>query len=79
MDSPSEEIRWHVANAFGDSRHKSALKLLLKMQDDYYHAVRLQVAQRLKNVKTREAQTALEKLAKDGVKEVREAAKNSLN
>jgi hypothetical protein len=79
MDSQSEDVRWKVANAFGDSRHKSAIKLLLKMQDDYFWMVRVRVAQRLKTVKTRESQAALQKLLKDGVKEVREAAKNSLN
>jgi hypothetical protein len=79
MDSPSEDIRWHVANAFGDSRHKSALKLLLKMQDDYFWMVRVCVAIGLKTVKTKEAQAVLQKLAKDGVKEVRDAANHSLN
>lgn len=79
MNSQSEAVRWKVANALGDSPHKSAVKLLLKMQDDYFWMVRVSVAQRLKTVKTRESQAALQKLLKDGVKEVREAAKQSLN
>lgn len=79
MDSRSADTRWHVANALADSPHKSALTLLLKMQDDYFWMVRQSVAQRLKSVKTPEAQAALQKLLKDGVKEVREAAKASSN
>lgn len=79
MDSPSEDTRLNVAFALAESSHKSALDLLLKMQNDHFHSVRLKVAQRLRDVKTKEAQDALRKLAKDGVKEVREAAKSSLN
>ncbi len=79
MNSQSEDIRWRVANALGDSSHRWARKLLLKMQDDYFWMVRVSVARCLKDVKTKEAQAALQKLLKDGVKEVREAAKQSLN
>ena len=79
MNSPSEETRLNVAFALADSPHKSALKLLLKMQDDYLHSVRLKVAQRLKFVKTPEAQAALQKLLKDGVEAVRKQAQASLN
>ena len=78
MDSTQEDTRLNVAIALAHSPHKSAVKLLLKMQDDYFHEVRLQVAKRLKTVKTKEAQAALKKLLKDGVTEVREAAKDSL-
>ncbi|HEX5835738.1 MAG TPA: HEAT repeat domain-containing protein [Pyrinomonadaceae bacterium] len=79
MNSRSEETRSNVAYALAHSPHKSAVTLLLKMQDDQYWAVRFKVAQRLKDVKTKEAQAALQKLLKDRVEHVRNAAKESLN
>jgi HEAT repeat protein len=79
MNSQSEDIRYHVATAFEDSPHRSALTLLLKMQNDHYWFVRVRVADGLRKLKTKEAQAALQKLLKDGVKEVREEAQRSLN
>ena len=79
MNSPSEETRSNVAYALADSPHKSAVTLLLKMQDDHYWAVRFKVAQRLKDVKTKEARATLQKLLQGGVEHVRNAAKESLN
>ena len=78
MKSSSDDTRLHVATAFGDSPHKSAIKLLLKMQDDSYWFVRLRVAQGLKTVKTKESLDTLQKLLKDENEDVRNAAKDSL-
>jgi hypothetical protein len=78
MDSSCEDTRLDVATAFGDSPHKSAIKLLLKMQDDSYWFVRLRVAQGLKNHNSKEARAALNKLLKDENEHVRTAAKESL-
>ena len=41
MNSPSEDTRLNVASAFENSPHRSALGLLLKMQNDSYWFVRL--------------------------------------
>lgn len=78
MKSPTEDTREKVATAFGDSPHKSAIKLLLKMKDDGYYFVRLRVAQGLKNVKTKEARAVLQKLLNDENEHVRNAAQESL-
>jgi hypothetical protein len=79
MKSSSQDTRLSVATALGGSPHKSAVKLLLQMQDDSYWFVRLRVAQGLKNVKTRDARDTLQKLLKDENEEVRKAAKETLN
>lgn len=78
MDSSCDSTRLDVATAFGDSPHKAAIKLLLKMQDDSYWFVRLRVAQGLKDVNSKEALAALNKLLKDENEDVRKAAKESL-
>jgi hypothetical protein len=78
MDSSCEDTRLDVATAFGDSPHKAAIKLLLKMQDDSYWFVRLRVAQGLKNVKSKEARATLNNLLKDENEDVRKAAKETL-
>ena len=77
--STSDDVRLLVATALGNSPHRSALKLLMKMQNDSYYFVRLRVAQGLKEVKTKEALATLQKLLKDESKDVREAAQASLN
>jgi hypothetical protein len=77
MKSQTEDTRENVATAFCVSPHKSAIKLLLKMQDDSYWRVRLRVAQGLK-VKTKESRAVLEKLLKDENEDVRNAAKEGL-
>ena len=75
MDSSCDDTRLEVASAFGDSPHKAAIKLLLKMQDDSYWFVRLRVAQGLKNQNSKEALAARDKLLKDENEDVRKAAK----
>lgn len=77
--STSDDVRLLVATALDNSPHRSALKLLMKMQNDSYYFVRLRVAQGLKDVKTKEALATLQKLLKDESKDVREAAQASLN
>jgi len=79
INNPTEATRLNVATAFRDSRHKSATKLLLEMQDDPYWFVRLRVAQGLKTVKTKESLDTLQKLLKDKNKDVREAAAIALD
>lgn len=79
MKSSNQDTRFYVAIAFGDSRHRSARKLLMKMQDDSYHFVRLRVALGLKSIKTPEALAILRKLLRDEDEYVRKAAKDSLN
>lgn len=78
MNSRIDDTRLAVATAFGHSPHRSAIKLLLKMQDDKYWFVRLRVAQGLDKVKTKESLAALQKLLKDEDEHVRDAAKESL-
>jgi len=78
MNSTCERVRLDVATAFGDSPHKSAIKLLLKMQDDKYWFVRLRVAQGLKKIKSKESLAALRMLLKDDNEDVRKAAQESL-
>lgn len=78
MNSPNEDTRLDVATAFGDSPHRSAMKLLLRMQDDSYWFVRLRVAQGMASVKTKESREVLIKLLKDENEDVRKAAKESL-
>jgi len=78
MNSRIDDTRLEVATAFGDSPHNSAIKLLLKMQDDKYWFVRLRVAQGLDKVKTKESLATLQKLLKDEDEHVRDAAKESL-
>jgi hypothetical protein len=78
MNSRIDDTRLAVATAFGDSPHNSAIKLLLKMQDDKYWFVRLRVAQGLDKVKTKESLATLQKLLKDEDEHVRGAAKESL-
>ena len=78
MKSPNESTRERVATAFADSPHPSAIKLLLKMQDDGYWFVRLRVAQGLEKVKTKESQAVLRKFLKDENEDVRKAANESL-
>jgi hypothetical protein len=46
----------------------SAINLLLKMQDDHYHMVRVRVAEGLRKVKTKEAQAALRRLLRTELK-----------
>ena len=79
MNSSWKDTRLNIASVFRDSPHKSAIKLMLEMQNDEYWFVRLRVAQGLKNIKTNEALAALQKLLKDEVEDVRNAAKESLN
>lgn len=79
MISSSDFTRLDLATAFGNSPHRSAIKLLLKMQDDKYSTVRLSVALALAKVKTKESHAALRKLLKDEVEDVRTAAKESLD
>lgn len=79
MKSTSDDVRLLVATALGDSPHRSAITLLMKMQADSYYFVRLRVAQGLKKVKTKEALATLQKLLKDESKDVRQAAQESLN
>ena len=78
MNRPGEDLRLSVATAFGDSPHKSARKLLLKMQDDADYVVRLRVAQGLADVETGESRAVLQKLLKDKDENVRKAAAESL-
>jgi HEAT repeats len=78
MNSPTDDTRLDVATVFGESPHKSAIKLLLEMQDDNYGFVRLRVAQGLAKVKTKESLTVLHKLLKDENEDVRKAAEKSL-
>lgn len=78
MNRPNQDLRLSVATAFGESPHKSAIGLLLKMQDDEYWFVRLRVAQGLGKVKTIEARAVLQKLLKDEHEDVRKAAAESL-
>ena len=79
MNSSNEWTRQRVATAFGHSPHKSAFRLLLRMQDDSYWFVRHTVALRLATVKTIESRTVLHKLLQDENEEVRKASKESLN
>lgn len=79
MNSPSEDTRADVAYSLSHSPHRSAFKLLLKMQDDSYYFVRLRVAQRLATAKTEESKTVLTKLLNDEHEDVREAAKESFS
>lgn len=79
MNSRSDDRREQVASAFGDSPHRSAIKLLLQMQNDSYWFVRLRVAQGLAKVKTKESRAVLHKLLKDKHEDVRKAALESLN
>jgi HEAT repeat protein len=78
MNSRIDDTRLKVATAFGNSPHRSAIRLLLKMQDDKYWFVRLRVAQGLDKVKTKESLATLQKLLKDEDEHVRDAAKESL-
>lgn len=78
MTSSRDDVRLDVATALGNSPHKSAIKLLLKMRDDSYWFVRLRVAQGLKSVNSKEALAALDKLVKDENEDVKQAAKESL-
>ncbi len=78
MNSPSENTRLDVAGSFGESPHKSAIKLLLKMQDDSFWWVRKRVAQELNGVNTKESLAALHKFLKDESEDVRNAAKETL-
>ena len=78
MNSPCEHTRLDVAESFGESPHKSAIKLLLKMQDDNFWWVRKRVAQGLKGVNTKESLAALHKLLRDENEDVRNAAKETL-
>src|ERR1700754_1615869 len=79
MKSTSDDIRLLVAKALSDCPHRSAITLLMKMQNDSYYFVRLRVAKGLENVETKEALATLQKLLKDESKDVREAAQESLN
>ena len=79
MDSSSDDTRWSVADAFAHSPHKSAMKLLLKMQTDRDADVRRNVAYGLVNNNSRESRAALQKLLKDENEGVRNAAQESLN
>jgi HEAT repeat protein len=78
MNSPTEDTRLEVATAFGDSPHRSAVKLLLRMKEDSYWLVRLRVAQRLATVNTMESRAVLHKLLKDENEDVRKAATEGL-
>jgi len=78
MNSRINDTRVDVATAFVESPHKSAIKLLLQMQDDKYWFVRLRVAQGLAKTKTKEALTVLRKLLKDENEDVRKAASLTL-
>ena len=78
MERASEDLRSNVAIAFGESPHKSAIKLLLKMQDDDFWLVRLRVAEALRKIKTDESRAVLQKLLKDKHESVRKVASESL-
>jgi HEAT repeats len=79
MDSPVDFTRVALAAALNDSPHRSAIKLLLKMQNDKDSSVRASVAYGLSKLATEESRAALQKLLKDENEDVRNAAKESLD
>jgi HEAT repeats len=78
MFTTDEDMRLEIADAFSDSKHPGALKLLLSMRHDDYWFVRLRVAQRLAVVDSAESREILHGLLGDANEDVRNAARNSL-
>ncbi len=79
MKSRSENTRYNLVTALDNSPHPSATKLLMEMHADRDSLVRSRVAHGLAKVRTKESLAILRKLLNDEKKDVRKAARESLN